>query len=277
MTQQIHRARGEPEVARPAVRSVSIGPIDISASRFPSGYALPPHEHDRPIFVVFLAGAMNIQFGKHRYACMPGTVQIHPAGERHSQRFLDAGAEVVVVEPAPDWAADFRPFDRLLNNSIAHYPHAGIEAAARRIRAEFHTPDELTPVVLESLALDMLAGAARLRDALGERGRPPAWLDRTTRRLRDTFLESFNLATLARDADVHPGHLSRTFRRYHGMTLGEYIRRLRLDWAAERLRGRNDPIAVIAADAGFADQSHFTRAFKAYSGRTPGDYRARSH
>jgi AraC-like DNA-binding protein len=34
-----------------------------------------------------------------------------------------------------------------------------------------------------------------------------------------------------------------------------------------------EPIARIALDAGFADQSHFTRAFRRYAGLTPAQYR----
>jgi AraC-like DNA-binding protein len=55
--------------------------------------------------------------------------------------------------------------------------------------------------------------------------------------------------------------------------VGEYVRRLRLDWATAQLAATDTPLAVLAAEAGFADQSHFTRAFKGYAGLTPGKYR----
>jgi len=35
-----------------------------------------------------------------------------------------------------------------------------------------------------------------------------------------------------------------------------------------------EPLAEIAARAGFADQSHFTREFKRHFGITPGHYRS---
>lgn len=269
------RSPGGDAVAGPVIRSARAGPFDVSVSRFPPGFDLPAHQHERPIFAVFLSGAMEIRFGGHRYDCAPGSVQIHPPGERHSQRFPDCGGECLVLEPDTAWVSRFQSFERLLDR-IAHYEHAGIEAAARRARGELVAPDDLTAVVLESLALDMLAGAARLRDALGARGRPPGWLARTTQHLRDSFREPLSMDALAREAGVHPAHLARAFRRFHGLTVGEFVRRLRLDWAARRLAGGEYPIAAIAVEAGFADQSHFTRGFKRYTGHTPGDYRSRA-
>jgi AraC family transcriptional regulator len=57
------------------------------------------------------------------------------------------------------------------------------------------------------------------------------------------------------------------------MSLGSYVRRLRLDWAAVQLARSEIGLAAVALGAGFADQSHFTRAFKCYTGLTPNGYR----
>ena len=58
------------------------------------------------------------------------------------------------------------------------------------------------------------------------------------------------------------------------MTVGTYVRRLRLDWAARELARSDTALARVALVAGFADQSHFTRAFRGYTGLTPSVYRA---
>jgi AraC family transcriptional regulator len=57
------------------------------------------------------------------------------------------------------------------------------------------------------------------------------------------------------------------------VSVGEYVRRERLDWAVAQLTTTDTPVATVAAEAGFADQSHFTRAFKRHTGLTPGRYR----
>jgi len=45
----------------------------------------------------------------------------------------------------------------------------------------------------------------------------------------------------------------------------------RLNLARHLLR-RGEPIAAVAADAGFSDQSHLTRLFRRTFGTTPGVY-----
>jgi AraC family transcriptional regulator len=80
------------------------------------------------------------------------------------------------------------------------------------------------------------------------------------------------VATLAVIAAVHPTHLLRTFRRYHGMTISNYVRQRRVDNARAAVARGQRPLSMIAVDAGFADQSHFTRAFRQAFGETPGQY-----
>jgi len=56
--------------------------------------------------------------------------------------------------------------------------------------------------------------------------------------------------------------------------VGDYVRRLRVDYAAYQLSQTDDPLSEIAAAAGFADQSHFSRTFSGIMGSTPSRYRA---
>ena len=94
--------------------------------------------------------------------------------------------------------------------------------------------------------------------------------------LHERFLEPPSAHEVATEVGVHPSHLARAFRATYGDSLGGYARGLRLDWAAERLVRTDEPLVVLAADAGFVDQSHFTRAFKRRFGLTPARYR-RAH
>jgi AraC-like DNA-binding protein len=81
------------------------------------------------------------------------------------------------------------------------------------------------------------------------------------------------VADLARRAGLSASQLQREFRRLFGMTVGDYILRLRLLMARRRLRGTTDAVGRIATDCGFYDQAHFTRAFKQHTGQTPLEYR----
>jgi AraC-like DNA-binding protein len=80
---------------------------------------------------------------------------------------------------------------------------------------------------------------------------------------------------LARRVDLSASQLQREFRRLFGMTVGDYILRLRLLMARRRLRTTTDAVGRIATECGFYDQAHFTRAFKKHMGQTPLEYRRR--
>ncbi|HEX8243425.1 MAG TPA: AraC family transcriptional regulator, partial [Longimicrobium sp.] len=134
--------------------------------------------------------------------------------------------------------------------------------------------DDLAPLAAEAIALELcteLARASRERPASAE----PAWLARVRAFLHDEFRSALTAGRIAEVAGVHPVHLARVFRAHHGASLGAYVRRLRLEWAAEALAGSDAPLATVALQAGFFDQSHFSRAFRAHTGVSPGAWRAR--
>lgn len=88
------------------------------------------------------------------------------------------------------------------------------------------------------------------------------------------FDENLTLAQVARAAGVHPVYLGHVFRQEFGETLGEYLNRVRVRAAADRLANSRLPLSTIALDFGFYDQSHFTRIFRHLTGATPGAFRA---
>jgi len=79
---------------------------------------------------------------------------------------------------------------------------------------------------------------------------------------------------VAISAGVHPSYLARTFRKFYGCTVGDYVRRLRVDYAVRELKESDKSLAEIATAAGFYDQSHFTHEFKSHLRMTPAEFRA---
>jgi AraC-like DNA-binding protein len=92
--------------------------------------------------------------------------------------------------------------------------------------------------------------------------------------LRDHYHEPISNHQLARLAHLSVRALERKFRASFHVTPQEYLRKLRLHMASRALVYTNQPLAKVALDCGFADQSHFSREFRRHFGRTPRDYRA---
>jgi AraC-like DNA-binding protein len=78
-----------------------------------------------------------------------------------------------------------------------------------------------------------------------------------------------SVAQLARKYSLSSQYLCRTFKKATGVTLQRYGLLLRLDYARGLLWGTDSSIADVAAQTGFADQSHLTRGLAAHSAWTP--------
>ena len=114
------------------------------------------------------------------------------------------------------------------------------------------------------------------RAASRERGSArPAWLDRAEDCLRAGLSRSWTLEALSREVEVEPTRLVRAFRRHLDTTPADYLRHLRVDEARQLLLDTERPVADIALETGFTDQSHLTRVFRRSLGETPAALRRR--
>jgi AraC family transcriptional regulator len=146
---------------------------------------------------------------------------------------------------------------------------------AMRLYREHLRNDDVSGLAMEGLALEVLAECARCHACVPERNAPP-WLRRVRELLHDRFAENLTHEAIAAAVGIHPVHLARAFRRHCGSTLGDYIRKLRVQFAAHKLVTTDEPLTGIALGAGFSDQSHFNRTFKRQTGMTPATFRKSS-
>jgi len=102
--------------------------------------------------------------------------------------------------------------------------------------------------------------------------RTPAWLERARELLFAQIARPPRLAELARAVGVHPVHLAQAFRRRWQVTPLGYVRAHRVFRAVE-LIARGVALAEVAAEVGFADQSHMTRAIHRARQAPPGALR----
>ena len=255
-------------------RSADVDGLLVSWVRFPPLMKLPLHTHERATVAVILNGSFDGLMRHTSHPCPASTVLTEPPGELHGNLFERAGADVLTVQPDPGRLELLEPFAGVLGE-VNHMRDLGVASVARRAAGELRMPDSITPFAVEGLVLELLALAARLRnaDAIGGERRSPRWLGQARALLHDRYRENLQLTDIADAVGVHPVHLARVFRLRYGIPVGTYARELRLTWAAGRLADSDDAIAQVALEAGFFDQSHFTRMFKRHFGLTPLAYR----
>ncbi|MBR4653563.1 MAG: helix-turn-helix domain-containing protein [Kiritimatiellae bacterium] len=89
------------------------------------------------------------------------------------------------------------------------------------------------------------------------------------------YAESITLERLAEVIHTTPSNFRRHFTQTFGISPGRYLTTIRLNAARNLLEATDLPIAAIAAETGFFDQSHLSKTFKRERGVTPGEYRRR--
>jgi AraC-like DNA-binding protein len=111
---------------------------------------------------------------------------------------------------------------------------------------------------------------------------PPSWLrglaDPVIRealaRLHAEPARPWTIDELARRIGVSRATLARRFASEVGHSPADYLTRWRMELAAHRLRGADDPVGTIARGVGYTSEYAFNRAFTRLHGLPPGRYRA---
>lgn len=119
------------------------------------------------------------------------------------------------------------------------------------------------------------AGITRPLDQQGLAAPAGALLSAAIRHISQRYNETISNADLAKVCGLSVRAFERQFRSTYGSSPHDYIRQLRVRMSCRPLVFSRAPLAEVAQDCGFADQSHFTKEFRRVMKETPGTYRAR--
>ncbi len=246
------------------MRQLSVPGFDIGDMQFPGGLTLTRHDHRRATVAVVMDGGFDGWWSGRERSCGPGTLLFERAGERHANRFgKRTDTRVMIIQPVDELPA--------LHGSGSTLPRHRPDALpiAWRLADELRCRDDVTPMALQGLALELAALAARDTAVLRRESR----LVSAAAILEERYSQSISLSGLAAELDLDPAYLARGFRQQHGRSVGTFLRQIRIRRAAERIARDDESLAQVALAVGFADQSHLTRWFTRYLGITPARYR----
>jgi AraC family transcriptional regulator len=243
--------------------TLASGDLFINAADHAPRSIVPAHEHANPYLCVVAAGAFELQT-KRRHDCPAGSVVVCPANHPHANRFADRPGRCINVHFGPTWSDD--PSIRNWLDDHRHVSLGATEPALRRLLGEMTATDSAAPIAAAAAAIELLG---RVMRASSVHEMPRSFV-RVVEIIEADLSNAPALGRLAAEIGVHPAHLARAFRRAYGETIGQYIRRRRIEEADRALSNRTLSLAEIAAAAGFSDQAHFTRVYRRHFGVSPG-------
>lgn len=216
--------------------------VELASWRGAGSLALRPHFHDESQIVLVLSGSRAFRIDGATVTVPAGHAALIPAGMLHTP-MATPGAETVCLN--------------------AYVPASRACSSLRIINVgdRWRSIDEISPKHIGEIANDTLSR---------EPSRPAGCIDRA--KLGTALTESVEpIGEIAASFGRSREGFSRMVRRELGVAPHTFRLLARLNLARHLLRA-GEPIAAVAADAGFSDQSHLTRLFRHTFGTTPGVY-----
>lgn len=196
------------------------------------------HRHGQAYAALVLDGAHVETCVDGSFDCAPGTLLLHPHFHAHGNRFSRSGARVINIALPDSIAIDtFRALQ---------VPHLG---EAQEVFARH--PAALPALIAKARGVASVA--------------LPDWQPALLQALASNDAP---IGVLCQQLGVSAAHASRALLRSHGMSPQLLRRELRWRRALSLLRG-DASLAEIAAQSGFADQSHLTRIVRKHTGLPP--------
>ena len=87
------------------------------------------------------------------------------------------------------------------------------------------------------------------------------------------YNEEINLDKIADIAHMAPASVCRFFKASTGLTIFEYLNKIKIDYSCQLLLNSDLNIVNISYDCGFNNLSHFNKQFKKFNGKTPTKFR----
>ena len=224
---------------------------------------IPPHKHVNDYVCIVLNGGFAEQEGGRSHERLGGCFFTHHAGETHCDHVGPRGAICVNLH--------FSAGERgSTSEGICSGP---LRVAAQNLAFEL-TAGAREELAVASAAAEIMGLLQPAQSCLRDKG---PWIDKIVQAIFDEPARRWTLGELATIADRHPVHVAQTFRARTGVSPGAFQRLQRLTILSLALRHGQSPLAALAAEFGYCDQSHMTSEFRAAFGVSPGRYRRDFH
>src|SRR5262249_44489585 len=232
-------------------RTARVCDLILSESQSPSALQVPRHVHERAYFGLLLRGGYVEDLGRQRVeAFEPASVVFHPPREVRCGGIGQSGAMLFHAEIPDDWVHRLEEHGGLPDEAIVHRGGPLVRLAMALYR-ELGAADAAAALVSEGLVLEMLGFLAR-RPRRPER-MSPRWLAQAVDLVHAEYQAPLTVRSVADRVGIAAATLARGFRRHRGESIGDCVRRLRVERARRLIQEGSSDLAAVALDAGFAD------------------------
>lgn len=230
------------------------------------------HGHERFCIARIMHREEHRTLGQHEWAEMPAAIVLcRPGDEQRFEWRCGGRAQFLFIDSArvAQVLGDDAPLLATPIGPLAASPMPDLIFDA--LRADLAQGSPAGALVGDSLIAALVGHIAGASDASARRASARA-ARRAVELLESRFTEAITLDELAAAAGLGTRQFTRAFREETGQSPRQYLIRRRVEHAQWLIR-QGLPLADVALQCGFADQSQLTRAFSQRIGTTPGRFR----
>jgi AraC family transcriptional regulator len=225
------------------------------------------HYHENSFFTFVLNGGCQEVRKGYIHESRPGDLLYFEKGIIHKNSRYTQYSRNFNLELSDKWLTDYDVQFKIEPAGFA-LRKCDFKFLFIRLYDEFLNQDSASSVSMNNILLQIMGN--KIHEI---RSGTPSWVPKIKEFLYDNWATNFTLKELSAIVGIHPVTISKNFTRYFGCTLGEYIRKIRIEKAIGMIRTTNLTLTDIAFTCGFADQSHFIRTFTKYTGTLPLHFR----
>lgn len=225
------------------------------------------HYHENPYFTYLLQGKLYEANKKEAHHLTAGNLLFHNWQDAHYNLKPPIYTRGFHIEFNAAWFERYQLKKCNFEGSL-QLKNPALKRLMNQVFYESKISDNYSKTSIELLMVDLFA---TMEKELMIAEKRPTWAARLEALLREEN-KTYSLADLSAILELHPVHLSRSFHRCFGMTLGAYMRLLKVNKAVLLLAAKQGSLTEICYECGFYDQSHFILNFKRIYGTTPSKF-----
>lgn len=243
-------------------------------------------------FLCFTKGRLDVYVGKNKYTCFAGDVLYLTPGDKYRLCPLDCDFSLYnvffdfeegVIKGREDRCATciFTPYyDPSLSSPRVSFENAPIfdesalfkDAECQRLFEGVVTADRTDPLYEFHTKTALSSAVSQILQNERQRDKNASGVDNILTYINLNPDKDLSADALSSLFGYHKNHINHLVKSATSLTLSEYVRKRKIDYAKTLLSESALAPTAVSAELGYYDYSHFYKAFKDETGLSPKEY-----
>ncbi|MGI6114475.1 MAG: AraC family transcriptional regulator, partial [Mahellales bacterium] len=248
---------------------------------YQQGYGIKPHRHNYYQIIYLTHGQAEFAVNGDIYCLGSNMGLFLKPNEEHSMKIIEEGIvktiDIKFVLRNNVFIESANRLDRMITCPDSSIPHLlekiRVEGKEKKHMYKEATSAYLSELIIKMSRRQMLNGGWQQGSSM----RPDGDVSKEYKAMVDYVRKHYNQKISLDDFASHLGYnknyLCLKFKKEMGITIGEYIKRYRIQKAKELMKFSDYALKQICQMVGFESIHYFSKVFKAYEGISPGSYK----